>query len=128
MDVDAILAVGGDGYWATISQSQDVRITRIELGRGVQFDDERICGHMKVYIDETTWNCERDGHIYTDRTFLSALSEYLDGLGLPGSNVGYSEAGMQGSDYVDFDVGTKFYVAWMTKFGISKSDLVDEEC
>jgi hypothetical protein len=36
---------------------------------------------------------------------------------LHGADVGYSEQGMQGDDYVSLDVGESFIASWEAKFG-----------
>ena len=60
-------------------------------------------GELRVYFDPTTWNVEEDGLIYTDDNFIAGVREAF------GTNdIHYSEQGMQGDDYVSFDVGGEF--------------------
>ena len=109
----------GDGYWSRVINAE-VRITDIKLMQGTQWeDDHEIHGELRVYFDTKTWNVNELGLIYTDRLFIKQLREFLDEHGLPGKDVCYSEQGMQGDDYVSCDAGTKFYKAWMQKFGVA---------
>ena len=49
-----------------------------------------------------------DGFIYTDPLFLHTLKMYMYDMGIDTTDITYSEQGMQGDDYVSFDVGSKF--------------------
>jgi hypothetical protein len=119
-----ILNTSGNGLWS--SEERAVTVTDIQLGTGTQWEGEsEIFGELRVYFDESTWNINEDGLIYTDRQFLRELQAFLDQHGLPGDDVWYSEQGMQGDDYVSLDAGTKFYEAWMQKFGIVFKDMVE---
>lgn len=60
-------------------------------------------GELRVYFDTKTWNVEEDGLIYTDPAFLSAIR-----LAFGTDDIHYSEQGMQGDDFVSFDVGSEF--------------------
>lgn len=60
-------------------------------------------GELRVYFDPTTWNVDEDGLIYTDENFIAGIRESF------GTNdIHYSEQGMQGDDYVSFDVSGQF--------------------
>jgi hypothetical protein len=43
---------------------------------------------------------------------MNSLQRRLTKLGLAGTDVGYSEQGMQGDDYVSCDVGAEFIASW----------------
>lgn len=123
MQTNVIFNTAGDGYWSTAVKS--VRVTGIELGKGMQFEDEdNIFGELCVYFDTSTWNPDTDGLIYTDSQFISELRDFLTAQGLP-ADVDYSEQGMQGDDYVSLDAGTEFYKAWMAKFNIKQEGFVE---
>ena len=110
IDVDRILTTGGDGYWS--SKSKSVRITNIDVP---YINEENDFGELNVYFDTNTWDTETDGLIYTDKLFLHELKHFLVGqMGLS-SDVGYSEQGMQGDDYVSLDVDADFINSWNTK-------------
>lgn len=119
-----ILNTSGNGLWS--GHPRAVRITDMRLKKGLEFDDGNIYGELRVYFDTNTWNIDHHGLIYTDPKFLRELITFLKSHGLPGSDVDYSEQGMQGRKYVSLDAGKKFYRAWMEKFGIAKSKLVEQ--
>jgi hypothetical protein len=120
-----ILSTAGNGLWS--GEKKDVRIVDIVLEKGTQWEGERsINGELRVYFDTKTWDTYEDGLIYTDRKFERQLRRFLNAHSLPGKDVSYSEQGMQGDDYVSLDAGTKFYKAWMKKFGIEKEKLVEK--
>ena len=60
-------------------------------------------GELRVYFDTKTWNVEEDGLIYTDEAFLESVR-----VAFGTSDIHYSEQGMQGDDFVSFDVGSEF--------------------
>lgn len=112
------------GLWSDVAKA--VRIVDMQLGVGTQWEDEDdIYGELRVYFDTDTWDTREDGLIYTDEGFLRELREFLNAHGLPGSDVDYSEQGMQGDDFVSLDARTKFYTAWMQKFGVAREQLVE---
>jgi hypothetical protein len=51
--------------------------------------------------------------VYTDPGFLKNLKGLLASEGIMTVDVDYSEAGMQGDDYVSFDVGAEFIQSWL---------------
>jgi hypothetical protein len=123
--VDIVFNTSGTGYWSSVINAE-IRITDIKLMQGTQWeDDHEIHGELRVYFDTETWDVNEHGLIYTDKLFIKQLREFLVQHGLPGDDVCYSEQGMQGNDYVSLDAGTKFYEAWMEKFGIAHKTLVE---
>lgn len=110
---EVIFTTGGDGYWSNVSTT--VRITDMRLG---YVADERDFGELCVFFNTSDWDVNVDGLIYTDKDFLFELRMFLEQHGLPGSDVEYSEQGMQGDDYVSLDIGEKFLTAWAAKFGV----------
>ncbi len=101
--VTTILSTDGCGYWSDVAK--DVNIVGINLA---YINEEQDFGELRVYFDTKTWNVNTDGLIYTDRTFEYQLKDLLTNMGIDGSDVSYSEQGMQGDNYVSFDVGAKF--------------------
>ena len=100
---NCVLRTGGDGYWSDVAK--DVAVTNIY----VQYiNEEKDFGELCVQFDTSTWDIDEDGLIYTDRQFEEALFAKLQEAGLDTSDVGYSEQGMQGDDFVSFDVGEAF--------------------
>lgn len=108
--VNKRLSVAGTGYWS--DRPARVTVTNIE------FKPTGRVGLLNVYFDTKDWLVERDGLIYTDPLFLHELKHLLVGqLGLS-SDIGYSEQGMQGDDYVNLDVGTEFVSKWNSVVGL----------
>jgi hypothetical protein len=101
--VTAILSTDGRGYWSEVAKY--VKVTSINLA---YINDEQDFGELRVYFDTKSWNVNSDGLIYTDRRFERDLKELLTRMGLDSRDVGYSEQGMQGNNYVSLDVGAKF--------------------
>ena len=100
---NCVLRTGGDGYWSDVAK--DVAVTNIY----VQYiNEEKDFGELCVQFDTSTWDIDEDGLIYTDSQFEEALFAKLQEAGLDTSDVGYSEQGMQGDDFVSFDVGEAF--------------------
>ena len=58
---------------------------------------------LRVYFDPKTWNVMEDGLIYTDENFIAGIREAFGT-----SDIHYSEQGMQGDDFVSFDVNGEF--------------------
>jgi hypothetical protein len=111
------LHTNGSGYWSRAAKAVNVvnMRTRMWIEDGApQF------GELCVYFDET-WNTDKDGLIYTDDRFEGELNAFLVNQGLPKAT--YSEQGMQGDDYVSFDVSGEFCKAWTAKFGEKCDDI-----
>ena len=101
--VSAVLSTNGSGFWSTAVK--DVKITGTVMP---YIDDEAEFGELHVMFDPTTWDVYKDGLIYTDRGFMAQLQELLTRLGYDGSDVSYSEQGMQGTNFVSLDIGADF--------------------
>jgi hypothetical protein len=99
----ATLNTDGSGYWSNAVRA--VKCTGLNLN---YVSEEGDFGELTIGFDLSTWNPEEDGLIYTDRQFIKELRTALNEAGLAGDDVDYSEQGMQGDDYVSFDVGQKF--------------------
>lgn len=102
----------GDGYWSVVETAVEIVDMQVAY-----INDERDFGELRVYFNTATWDVEHYGLIYTDSDFLNELQLFLTQHGLVGSNVGYSEQGMQGDNYVSLDVGKVFLASWEAKFG-----------
>ena len=109
MQVQATLHTNGHGWWSDLAT--DVEITRLAL----PYNAEDEFGELRVYFNTRTWNVDDNGLIYTDKLFIKELKEFLTSKGFDATDVGYSEQGMQGDDYVSLDVGAKFIASWNTK-------------
>ena len=56
-----------------------------------------------MHFNTDTWNVDTDGLIYTDPAFLESVR-----VAFGTNDINYSEQGMQGTDFVSFDVGSEF--------------------
>jgi len=108
-----IFNTSGNGLWSNTKGS--VEITDMQV---TYVNDERDFGELCVYFNDGHWDVNIDGLIYTDKGFLDELRMFLEQHGLPGADVHYSEQGMQGDDFVSFDIGKKFLTAWDAKFAV----------
>jgi hypothetical protein len=102
----------GNGYWSNVSKA--VEVTDMKLG---YVSDEGDFGELCVYFNTDTWNVDTDGLIYTDSLFKEELMHFIKEQGLV-VDLCYSEQGMQGDNYVSFDVGKEFLDSWARKFGV----------
>ena len=98
----------GDGYWSTVAKA--VEITGLQLA---YTNDELNFGELRVQFNTKTWDVNTDGLIYTDTLFEAELCELLTDLGFDARDVSYSEQGMQGDNYVSFDVEECFINTFM---------------
>lgn len=103
-----ILHTDGSGFWSGIAV--EVKVTALSVP---YIDDVRDFGELRVHFDTRSWDVDEDGLIYTDEQFLAELLAALKDEGFDVSDVGYSEQGMQGDDYVSLDVGPNFLNSWM---------------
>ena len=106
--VNATLHTAGDGYWS--NKAKAVEIVGLSLG---YVNDELDFGELCVVFNTKTWDVNKDGLIYTDTLFEAELCALLTSLGFDASDVGYSEQGMQGDNYVSFDVEECFINTFM---------------
>jgi len=110
MKFETTLCTDGMGLWSTLKR--DVKTTHIEVSTWEEEGELPEYGELLVYFDTSTWEVEVNGLIYTDAKFLEMLKLALFTAGLTGQDVGYSEQGMQGSDYVSLDVDKQFMKVW----------------
>lgn len=112
--LNQVLNTAGNGLWS--DQAKAVTVTGLRVA---YINNEEDFGELCVYFDTKTWNVNEDGLVYTDKLFLRELRALLDSLGLVGSNVEYSEQGMQGMNYVSCDVEQEFLDSWKAKTTIA---------
>lgn len=111
----------GKGHWT----EEQRLVTIIKLGIGYSsltyYPEEPFNGELRAYFDPSgftlgSWNVPGHGLIYTDKQWMKDFKAGLRDLGLSikaVQNVGYSEQGMQGEDYVSMDIGATFYKSWL---------------
>ena len=91
------LSTNGQGLWSRAKKE----VTCL----GYEFVDSQL----RIYFDTDSWSVKEDNLIYTDPLFLAEAKVYfLKTLNL-NLDFDYSESGMQGEDYVDFDINPADY-------------------
>jgi N-dimethylarginine dimethylaminohydrolase len=105
------LHTNGSGYWS--ERAAAVRVTELCLG---YVSEDAEFGELCVHFNTDDWRVDKHGLIYTDGQFRAELQAYLTSIGLDGSDVEYSEQGMQGDNYVSCDVGESFIASYKEKF------------
>lgn len=89
----ATFKTNGKGVWTKVAKEVTILFM------------EKIDCELRVYFDIASWNNKKYDFIYTDPMFLSCLKTYLKKDGKKYAEaVDYSEQGMQGLDYVSFDI------------------------
>lgn len=106
--VSTVLNTNGCGFWSDVARA--VKINGLSLA---YIDDEVEFAELQVFFNRNTWSTERHGLIYTDSKFEKELKAFLKQIGFVANSVNYSEQGMQGDNYVSFDVGKRFINSWI---------------
>ena len=98
------LEVGGTGCWTSwsgeVTGTLKFKVTEPSVGPSGEVN-YRGFAEGRFYLDN--WNNEF-GMVYTDREFIDHLNDSLEQLGFKhAKEIDYSEAGMQGENYVSLD-------------------------
>jgi hypothetical protein len=107
------LCVDGTGFWS--AREAEVGVTGLDC---LVYDHADLSGELRVYFNTGSWDVDQHGLIYTDPQFITDLRAWLLTQGYKAAEVFdilYSEQGMQGDDYVSFDVGPVFVRGWLRK-------------
>ena len=105
----------GNGLWSDVVST--VRVIRLEAlvwPENQELGDDEF-GELRVVFDINSWNTTENGLIYTDKGFIENLRSRLALMGFTDTELDdmtYSEAGMQGHDYVSMDIGVDFINGW----------------
>lgn len=113
--VDCICHTNGKGLWSR--KKAQIHIVGFKLNTW-DYEGKNDSGYLEVYFNTEDWNVKTDGLIYTDPLFESGLKLELRKLGLS-DDIDYGEQGMQGSNYVDFDVSGEFIKKFFELTGVS---------
>lgn len=97
-----VLSTDGSGLWSNKKTSLSIEL--LELDIFVEDDNDCEYGSLEVYFDSVVWDVAKDGLIYTDKMFIEGLKTYMVSIGVDPTSLSYSEQGMQGFDYVHFDI------------------------
>jgi hypothetical protein len=111
---NTILNTNGRGYWS--NKARAVSVTKLSMP---YVNDEGDFGELRVYFNTDTWDTDTDGLIYTDKQFMTELRSALTVAGFNARDIGYSEQGMQGDNYVSLDVDEGFINSWTNIVGIN---------
>lgn len=100
------------GYWRNNLSPDFIEIFHVRLVSytGTCLADARW-GELRAYFNLEKWDTDLHGMVYTDPGWMDNFRVHLRTMGFSDaavSAVDYSEAGMQGSDYVSMDVGGAF--------------------
>jgi len=107
LEFHVVLHTSGNGLWSNVQTS--VQCVSLDL---CYVNEEKDFGELKVYFELDEWPVMQNGLIYTDPLFLEQLQEMMAHRGLDSLAVEYSEQGMQGINYVSFDVDEAFINSW----------------
>ena len=117
VELDEVYTTAGDGYWSDVVKN--VRVT----GMGIfvstvnegDAEEAMYCdGDFYIVYDESTWDMDTDGLIYTDSAFIANVQDFMrDVLLRMGvedatanklvADITYSEQGMQDYGRVSCD-------------------------
>jgi len=115
------LHTDNSGYYNTVAKA--VQVTALTVP---YISEEGDFGELRVHFNTDSWRPDRDGLIYTNRTFESEMQAWLTSIGLSGEDAGYSEQGMQGDNFVSCDVGEMFLASWKAKYPEAYKTAYDE--
>tara|TARA_R110002051_G_C8364928_1_gene442514 strand:+ start:171 stop:527 length:357 start_codon:yes stop_codon:yes gene_type:complete len=92
----------GTGYWTA---AKDEKVTGYMTFTLLESDGETFGGNAQFHFNKEDWDVHELGLIYTDEGFLDDVYTTLEQSGFKNilDHINYSEQGMQGDDYVDFD-------------------------
>ena len=100
--LNTTIKTGGNGLWSTAKK--DVQVQYIAMHVDTTGDDGH--GDLAICYDNSTWNNDSDGLIYTDKTFLGSIKAELIAAGFDAdavNDIDYSEQGMQDDERVSCD-------------------------
>ena len=107
------IVTNGDGLWS--DKQKEVKLLSIEIAfynydgeniSSLDFDPAGQCGSANIEFDTSTWDVNTDGLIYTDSVIDDINKLLAEQLGYSNTEkvLHWSEQGMQGDDYLNFDV------------------------
>lgn len=106
---EATIKTNGTTLYARTTDAEKpipVKVTKVELvAFNNNFDGWNLV--VKAYFDTKTWNVGRMGHLVTDKGFEKNFRAELERQGYPVGtprNLSWAEQGMQGKNYVMFDI------------------------
>jgi len=105
---EGLCSTNGKGLWS----DHVVKDLPVKLFTHGEFMEDRgtMWGSLHVVFRKKDWNINKHGLIYTDDKFVRDIRKVLKKAGYKHctkNDIGYSEQGRQGLNYVDFDIGHK---------------------
>jgi len=97
--VNFTIATSGTGYWSDVARN-GILINGLEVDSDLK--------ELRIFFDTESWLPSVDGLIYTDPLAMSHIKTQLTAMGLSCNNIGYSEQGMQGDNYISLDIDVEF--------------------
>lgn len=107
---DSVASTDGSGLYT----KKIVKDIPIKLEAELRINNG-VLGVLNVYFRPEDWNPKVDNLIYTDKKFQSCINKILKGMGYR-ETIEYSEQGMQGSNYVNFDLPQSFITVLMQQY------------
>lgn len=109
-----VVRTDGKGYWSSVVKEVPLKIIATVDLNTIERDEagklDFVYSTFRGYFDAAFWNEAVDGLMYTDDAVETAVNSWLQEQGLPA--VAYwSEQGMQGDDYADFDMDDELLFA-----------------
>lgn len=117
----------GNGLWS--NRQKTIRHNRADISiyngnnEASEFHSGRFknlqYAELRVYFTKKDWDTNNHGIIYTDRNWIKDLRSHFKNMGYSSKaikEVDYTEAGMQGQNYVSLDVGKSFLKETSKKF------------
>lgn len=98
-EVNLVTQTNGIGFWTGVRKKVNIH--------SIEIDD----GEMKAYFNVKDWDETVHGLIYTDEGWLESFKNELVKIGVSSkivADVGYSEYGMQGENFVSLNVPEDF--------------------
>lgn len=104
----------GNGTWSpgvkkTIPVTLVVGIHPHTIERDDENTIEYVHSFFRAKFTRSDWDTDNLGDPYTDKGFLKCINDYLESQGFTGK-VDWSESGMQGARFADFDCPNELIV------------------
>lgn len=116
------IATGGGGLWS--KEARDNINVEVYVDNPIHDYGGHLGGFINAYFDPKQWITRIDGLIYTDKLFLKQLRELLRSKGIRQTDdLKYSEQGMQGNNFVNFDVGDKLATELIKKYNLRVEEI-----
>jgi hypothetical protein len=105
--VSGIGKTNGRGLWSRAVVSVPFTL-EISDRYGITAYEDGLYSHAHAVFEKKDWDVNKLGLIYTDSSFLKDVQTVLKNAGIKQYNdIGYSEQGAQGNNFVDLCVGSK---------------------